>query len=233
MSLLQLATAPTFLGLAALLTLAATPPSASTERKGVVRLPPPDTAGRMPLERALLQRRSVRSFSKRPLPLSAVSQLLWAAQGVTTPDGRRTAPSAGGLNPLEVHLVATRVEGLPEGVYRYSPSSHSLRLTAPGHLAPLLVKAALDQDFIAEAAAVVLVAAVEERTARKYGSRATRYVVFEAGAASENLALEAVALGLGSVVVGAFDDAQVARLARLRDGEEPLCLMPVGYPGVE
>jgi SagB-type dehydrogenase family enzyme len=229
MPALQLASAGTLLAAAALLALATTPSSPSTERKAVLRLPPPDTAGRMPVEQALLLRRSVRAYSARPLTLSAVSQLLWAAQGTTEPDGRRTAPSAGGLYPLELHLVATRVEGLPQGVYRYSSSSHSLQLSASGQMAHLFAKASGDQDFITDAAAVVLIAAVEERTARKYGSRSSRYVVFEAGAASENLALQAVALGLGSVVVGAFDDARVADLARLRRNERPLCLMPVGY----
>ena len=230
MPLLQLASAGTFLALAALLALATTSTSPSTDRRGVVRLPSPDTDGRMPVEQALLLRRSVRAFSERPLSLSAVSQLLWAAQGLTAPDGRRTAPSAGGLYPLEIHLVATRVEDLQPGLYRYSPSSHSLRLTASGHMAPQFARASLDQDFIAAAAAVVLIAAVEERTARKYGSRSPRYVVFEAGAASENLALQAAALGLGSVVVGAFDDKQVSKVARLRENERPLFLLPVGYP---
>jgi len=223
------ATAGTLLALTALFALATTSSSPSTERKTVVRLPSPDTAGRMTVEQALLLRRSVRAFMARPLSLSAISQLLWAGQGMTAPDGRRAAPSAGGLYPLEIHLVATRVEGLAQGLYRYSSSSHSLHLTAAGDVAPLFAKASLDQDFIANAAAIVLIAAVEERTARKYGSRSRRYVDFEAGAASENVALQAVGLGLGSVVVGAFDDRRVAKLARLRENERPLCLMPVGY----
>jgi SagB-type dehydrogenase family enzyme len=233
MSPLQFASAGTLFTLAALLAIATTPSAPPKERRAAVRLPPPDTAGRFPVEQALLLRRSVRTFSARPLSLSAVSQLLWAAQGTTTPDGRRTAPSAGGLYPLEIHLVATRVEGLPQGLYRYAPSSHSLSLTASGNMAPHFAKASLDQEFIADAAAVVLISAVEERTARKYGSASPRYVVFEAGAASENLALQAVALGLGSVVVGAFDDERVARLARLGAGERPLSLMPVGYAAIE
>jgi SagB-type dehydrogenase family enzyme len=233
MPVFPLASAGTLLAAAALLALATMPSSPSTERKAMVRLPPPDTAGRMAVERALLLRRSVRAYSARPLTLSTVSQLLWAAQGTTAPDGRRTAPSAGGLCPLEIHLVASRVEELPQGLYRYSSSSHSLHLSASGHMAPLFAKASGDQDFITDAAAVVLIAAVEQRTARKYGSRSPRYVVFEAGAASENLALQAVSLGLGSVIVGAFDDERVAKLARLRGNEQPLCLMPVGYAAIE
>ncbi|MGE5345888.1 MAG: SagB/ThcOx family dehydrogenase [Acidithiobacillales bacterium] len=230
MSPLQVASAATLLAFAAPLALAMIATQPASGPKGAIPLPPPDKAGRMPVEKTLLKRRSVRTFSARPLPLAAVSQLLWAAQGITAADGGRTAPSAGGLWPLEVHLVATRVEGLEPGLYRYSPSTHSLLSTASGPMAPPLAKVSLDQDFIAEAAAVVLIAAVEGRTSRKYGSRAPRYVAFEAGAAAENLALQAVAVGLGTVVVGAFDDDSLAKLARLRAGERPLCLMPVGYP---
>jgi SagB-type dehydrogenase family enzyme len=207
-----------------------TPTSPPSGRKEPLRLPPPDKVGRMPVELALLRRRSVRAFSQRPLPLTAVSQLLWAAQGMTAADGGRTAPSAGGLWPLELHLVASRIEGLAPGLYRYSPASHALFCTASEVLVPKLAKASFEQDFIAEAAAVFLIAAVEGRTSRKYRSDAPRYVAFEAGAASQNLALQAVALGLGTVVVGAFDEDAVGKLARLAAGERPLFLMPVGYP---
>ncbi len=231
MPALQLASAAALLALAAPLALIATQPVSGP--KGAIRLPPPDRSGKIPVEQTLLKRRSVRAFSAKPIPLAAVSQLLWAAQGITAADGGRTAPSAGGIWPLELHLVASRVEGLPPGLYRYSPSSHSLMATFSGAMAPRLAKAALDQDFVAEAAAVVLIAAVEGRTSRKYGSLAPRYVACEAGAASENLALQAVALGLGTVVVGAFDDDAVAKLARLRAGERPLCLMPLGFPAAK
>lgn len=217
------------LAIFAFLPVPTAPPPAPNEPPAVVRLPPPDTAGGTPVEQALSKRRSVRTYSAKSLSLSAVSQLLWAAQGSTSSDGRRTAPSAGALYPLEVHLVATRVEGLPEGIYRYSPSAHTLQLSEAGHLAPRVARAARDQDCVARASAVVLIAAVEERTARKYGSRSSRYVAFEAGAASQNLALQAVALGLGSVVVGAFDDAELTRVAHLQENERPLCLMPIGH----
>jgi SagB-type dehydrogenase family enzyme len=163
--------------------------------------------------------------------LATVSQLLWAAQGITAAGGLRTAPSAGALYPLELHVVAARVEGLVPGVYRYVPDSHKLRLEIGGTLVPALSRAAFGQQAIVDAAAVFVIAAVEERTAQKYGARAGRYVTFEAGAASQNLALQAAAQGFGTVVIGAFDDGAVARALRLAPGERPIALMPIGRPG--
>jgi SagB-type dehydrogenase family enzyme len=192
------------------------------------RLPEPRATGPVSVEQALGQRRSVRQFGAAPLSLAEVAQLLWAAQGQNRRDGGRTAPSAGALYPLEIYLLAGRVEGLPAGVYRYLPSRHELAQVVEGDRRAALCSAALEQDWFRDAPAVVVIAAVDARTAGKYGQRATRYVDFEAGCASQNLALQAVAAGLGTVVVGAFDDAAVARLVGLRDDERPVALMPVG-----
>ena len=195
------------------------------------RLAPPDTQGGMALQQALARRRSVRRFGDRPLALAAVAQLLWAAQGVTASAGWRTAPSAGALYPLELHLVATRIDGLDAGVYRYLPAGHALQRSPSQATAPAWQQAALGQPAVGSAAAVVVIAAVEARSAGKYAARAGRYLVFEAGAASQNLALQAVALGIGSVVIGAFDDAAISHLLRLPPGEQPIVLMPIGLPG--
>ena len=223
--------ARTFSTVGALGALPRTPVIAAADEPELLNLPPPDRAA-LPqtLQEVLLRRRSVRSFVPRALPLAVVSQLLWAAQGMTTVDGRRTAPSAGALYPLELHLVAARVEGLAAGVYRYVGKPHQLRLGIAEAVMPALAGAALSQQAVAGAAAVVVIAAVEERTARKYGTRASRYVTFEAGAASQNLALQAIAQGLGTVVIGAFDDAAVARVLRLPTGERAVVLMPIGVP---
>jgi SagB-type dehydrogenase family enzyme len=207
------------------------PAPAMADEPDVAVLPAPEGNPAQPLEQALLRRRSVRSYSPQAVPLLSVSQLLWAAQGITAAGGRRTAPSAGALYPLELHVVAARVEGLTPGSYRYIPQTHRLRLVFAGGSPSILSRAAHSQQALAGAAAVVVIAAVEERTAQKYGPRASRYVAFEAGAASQNLALQAAALGLGSVVIGAFDDDTVARALRLAPGERPLALMPVGRPG--
>jgi SagB-type dehydrogenase family enzyme len=222
--------ARTLMALGAAELLAGVPARASTDEPDFVVLPPPGTNLPGSLAQALAQRRSVRTYTRQPLPLAAVSQLLWAAQGITAADGRRTAPSAGALYPLELHVVAARVESLGPGVYRYLPGSHGLRRAIGEAIVPALSRAAFGQRAVADAAAVFVIAAVEERTALKYGGRAPRYVAFEAGAASQGLALQAAVQGLGTVVIGAFDDGAVARALRLPTGERPLALMPVGRP---
>jgi hypothetical protein len=85
---------------------------------GAIKLPPPRLASPISIESALRRRRSVREFDRKPVTLLEVSQLLWAAQGLTDPEGKHTAPSAGALYPLEVFLVAGKEGELPAGVYR-------------------------------------------------------------------------------------------------------------------
>jgi SagB-type dehydrogenase family enzyme len=198
------------------------------ERTAAVALPAPRLDGGAPLERALAERRSVREYARGALTLAQVAQLLWAAQGVTQRDGARTAPSAGALYPLELYLVAGEVRDLAPGVYRYGPGKHQLLPIATGDRRRGLCDAALAQECVAGGAAVFVFTAVERRTTRKYGPRGVRYVHIEVGHAAQNLALQATALGLDSVTVGAFDDAAVARLLQLPEGEAPLYLMPVG-----
>ena len=182
----------------------------------------------MTLNEALGTRRSIREYAPAPLDLAAAAQLLWAGQGVTGAGGGRTAPSAGALYPLEIHLVAGRVTDLAPGVYRYVPARHELVLVTSGDRRPALTDAALDQEWMATAPAIIAIAAVEARTARKYGERAERYVDMEVGHAVENIYLAATALGLGTCVVGAFDDGAVAQILGLPSGEAPRGLMPVG-----
>lgn len=200
------------------------------ESAAPVRLPAPQQRGGMSLNEALGMRRSIREYAPAPLDLAAAAQLLWAAQGVTAADGGRTAPSAGALYPLEIHLVAGRVTDLAPGIYRYVPAHHELVLVSSGDRRAALADAALDQEWMATAPATIAIAAIEARTARKYGERADRYVNMEVGHAVENVYLAATALGLGTCMVGAFDDSAVARILGLPPGEEPLGLMPVGRP---
>ena len=195
-----------------------------------IALPEPSVDGTVPVEQALLRRRSVREFASEPLSLPAVSQLLWAAQGVTDPDGKRSAPSAGALYPLEVHLVAGAVSGLRPGVYRYDPGEHKLEIRAEGDARARVASAALDQDWVADAPAILVITAVYGRTARKYGERSARYVHIEAGHAAQNVYLQAVALGLGTTLVGAFRDPELAAAVELPSREKPLALLPVGKP---
>lgn len=176
----------------------------------------------------LQQRRSVRDYQDVPLSLDEIGQLLWAAQGITNPQGFRTAPSAGALYPLELYLAVGRVEGLGEGIYHYNPNKHQLKMVASGDQRDALARAALGQSWIADAAAVVAFTAVYARTARKYGGRSERYVHIEVGHAAQNLFLQAEELGLGTVDVGAFNDNDVAKLLQIPADTEPVLLMPVG-----
>jgi SagB-type dehydrogenase family enzyme len=181
----------------------------------------------MSLEETLVQRRSVREFSAQPLTLAELSQLLWAAQGITNERGFRTAPSAGALYPLEVY-VAT-----PEGLHRYEPQGHRLLSIGSKDTRPALYEAALRQEPVRRAPAVFILAAVYERTSVKYGSeRSPRYVHMEAGHAAQNLLLEAVALGLGAVPIGAFVDREIQEALGIPSDHQPLYLIPVGHPQV-
>ena len=205
-------------------------PFVSSNLGGVIKLPEPRRDSKISLEAALGRRQSVREFNREALTLAEVSQLLWAAQGITDSEGRRTVPSAGALYPLEVLLVTGKEGALPAGVYRYRPQGHDLVRLAEGDMRTRLAAAALEQEWLSDAPVTIVIAAVYARTANKYRQRAERYVHMEVGHAAQNVHLQAVALNLGTVVVGAFDDAQVKRVLSLAANEDPLCLMPVGKP---
>ena len=198
--------------------------------KNIYRLPEPNLEANACLNPILQQRRTNRAFASRPVSITEVAQLLWAAQGITSHEGYRTAPSAGALYPLELHLVSGQVEGLPTGSYRYDPVRRALEAEMPGDLRHAIAEAALQQDWIAQAPAIVVVSAVNARTTAKYGRRGIRYVYMEAGHTSQNLLLQAVALGLAAATVGAFDDERLQRLLNLTEEERPLVILPVGYP---
>lgn len=203
----------------------------SPARRRPVRIPLPpldrDQAGPA-FRQLLMDRQSTRDFTDEPLSLEEASALLWAGQGINRLGGGRTAPSAGALYPLELLLVVSRVDGLDPGVYRYEPAEHAVSLLAAGERASSLCRAALDQQPVAEAAAVVAILGVYERTAVKYGDRAERYVLLEAGHAAQNIMLQAAGLDLGAVPIGAFEDASVKQV--LGTAAAPIYLVPVGRP---
>jgi SagB-type dehydrogenase family enzyme len=204
------------------ITQTAMPPAAPVA-PGPLGLPTPVTDGQMSVEAALAQRRSVREYEAGPLTAAELGQLLWAAQGITDERGYRAAPSAGALYPLELYVATA------EGLFHYAPGRHSLTLAREGDARPALHRAALRQEPVAQAPAVFVIVAVYERTAVKYGSERTpRYVHLEAGHAAQNLLLQAAALGLGAVPIGAFDDAGIQRAMGLPAEEQPLYLIPVG-----
>ena len=195
-----------------------------SQGESLSKLPAPDTTGGMTLAAALNQRRSIRSFASTPLTSTQVGQLLWAGQGITDGSNRKTAPSAGALYPL------TLLHADASGIYRYDPAGHAQTLVRSGDHRSVLAAAALGQDSVEQAPSVIAIAGRESITAVKYGSRAERYMKLEAGHAAQNVLLQATALGLGAVPVGAFDDADVGEVLGLSGGETSLYLIPVGVP---
>jgi len=191
----------------------------------ILRLPAPEQKGKMSLEEALARRRSVREFTREALTQRELSQLLWAAQGITHPEGLRTAPSAGALYPLELYVASGG------GFYHYEARPHQLIRLSDRDLRAAMRRAALDQEAITQAPTVFVIAAVYERTSRKYGAaRTPRYVDVEVGHAAQNLLLEALALGLGGVPIGAFEDEALQKALALPVDQSPLYLIPVGHP---
>jgi SagB-type dehydrogenase family enzyme len=179
-----------------------------------VELPKPEYTG-MTVEEALKKRRSIRNYSTRPISKAQLSQLLFAAQGVTEKiygKAFRTAPSAGALYPFEVYIIANNVQDLPRGVYHYSVLDHTLELVKSGDFRGQVVEAGLSQQMLGEAGVTFILSAIFDRVRCKYGERGCRYVYMEAGHISQNIYLQAVSLGLGSVCVGAFSDEKVNKL---------------------
>lgn len=205
------------------------PITTSSSNIQTLKLPQPRLKSDISLEASLLKRRSVRDFSQASLKLEEISQLLWAAQGITAENGGRTAPSAGALYPLEVHLIAGVVEGLAPGTYHYEPQGHELTLISWIDVRKKLSQAALGQSAVKNGAISLIISAVYERTTQKYGDRGIRYALIEVGHAAQNICLQATALDLGAVTIGAFDDNQVKNLLGLPENESPLYIIPVGH----
>ncbi len=201
----------------------------STPENVMVTLPAPLVDSDISIEEALLQRRTVRSYSQGALTLAQVGQILWSAQGITSSEGKRTAPSAGALYPIKVYVVIGDVEGLPPGVYLYVPASHSLVKTLDGDSRNALARTS--QSEVKEAPADIVITAVYNEIMKHYGDRSYRYVHMEAGHVSQNIYLQAVSLEMGTVAIGAFDDNIVRKVLGLSPEEEPLYIMPVGKVG--
>jgi len=204
-----------------------------------IKLPNPQFKGDISVEEAMLNRRSVREFESKALHMQQISQILWAAYGITqemnSPSflrgGFKTAPSAGALYPLEIYVVAGNINGLDRGVYRYLPQGHQLMKTYDKDVRDDLAEAAINQDFIAQAPASLFYTAVYSRTTGKYGKRGEeRYVCMDLGHSAQNVCLQVVAMNLGTCPVGAFDNRMVRNVLMIPDNEEPLYIMPIGYP---
>lgn len=202
------------------------------EGKKTITLPKPKIKGAVSLEETIKKRRSRRSFLAKPLTLEQVSQLLWAAQGIT--DERtsfRASPSGGACYPLDIYLVVGKnsVEGLETGVYHYIVSTHSLETHLRGDKRRVLALASLGQMFIAQAPISIVTTVEYSRITSRYGQRGIRYAHTEVGHVGENIYLQAEALGIGTVAIGAFSDGMVSKCLSLPKEHEPLYIMPVGY----
>lgn len=195
-----------------------------------IKLPAPQLKSKFSLEEAIARRRSVRRYHAGAITLSQLGQLLWAAQGITGAGELRAAPSAGATYPLEIFAVlGNRTAGaLPAGIYHYQADSHSLAAHLHGDLRQELARAALAQSFVAEAPVDIVICALYPRTSYTYGRRGERYVHMEVGHTGENIHLQAVALGLATVEVGAFVDEEVRKVLKLEEQIKPLYIMPLG-----
>lgn len=220
-----------FLGMLMLVFIVGGPAGAQNE----IKLPKPKITGKVSLETAILKKKSVRNFSNTPLNMEEVSQLLWAANGNLPADAisgatSKVIPSAGGLYPLEVFLVSGNetVTGLPAGVFHYKPDSNSLISINPGDNRSVLARSALGQMWMVSAPAVIVIGANFNRTTVKYGNRGLQYVFMESGASTQNIYLQAEALGLKVGSVGAFQDSYVTGALKLPNDINPLMLIPVG-----
>jgi len=207
----------------------------------IIKLPNPQLKGKVSLEETILKRRSVRRYRREPLNLSQLSQILWSAQGVTGTGEFRAAPSAGATYPLEIFVfvgkqgvIASKTKQAPKelqaGIYHYEADSHSLSLHKPADLRPDLARATLDQEFIIDAPVDIVICALYHRTSYRYGRRGERYVHIEVGHVGENIHLQAVALGLATVEVGAFHDEEVRKVLGVEEQIKPLYIMPLGKP---
>ena len=193
-----------------------------------IDLPKPRYDSNISIERALFERRSTREYKDQPLILAELSQLLWAAQGITDPTGLRSAPFAGALYPIKVYIIIGDVINISDGIYRYEPSDHLLLRIAEGDRRDELYEAAMKQESIRDGESVILLSANYEPTTSKNGERGEMFVHMEAGHVAQNICLQAVSLNLGDVTVGAFSDERVKDIVEMPEEENPLYLIPIG-----
>lgn len=195
---------------------------------GMVKLPVAKHISALSVEQALRLRRSIREYAAGALPLPQLSQVLWAAQGVTGAGNIRTTPSAGEHYPVRVYAVVGQVDDLEPGVYRYESTGHFLTLVANHDRRDDLAKAALNQEWVRQAPVSLVLTVDYSDTIGQYGERGQRYVLMEAGHVGQNIHLQAASLQLGTVLVGAFSDSDVKEAIGLNGDDIPVCIVPLG-----
>jgi SagB-type dehydrogenase family enzyme len=194
----------------------------------VIQLPEPNKSGVVGLETAINMRRSTRQFADTPLNYAQIGQLVWAGQGITDKQqGLRAVPSADNLYPIELYLVA------PEGVFVYNPQGHSLKQISSLDLRKQLSAAASGLGPVEDAACDIVIAGSARKVAAKYGNKAQKFMLLEAGHVAGNIQLQAVSLGLASMQVGDFEIRNVTRVCELPAELEPLLIVCVGHPLVQ
>lgn len=226
--------------LAAVIAYLIWPKSGETQQirvTGTIDLPEPQIKGNMSVEQAIHDRRSVRRYTNQSLTLQDVSELMWAAQGITNQTTKfRTVPSGGRTYPLEVYLSIGRggVKGLNEGVYHYNPFNHSLEQILGNDVRPELSQAANGQPWVKEAPVNIVITGNYQKMIDKYKDEklSTRFVDMEAGHAGQNIYLIAESRNLATVALGSFRDDQVRQVLGIPANEKTLYIYPVGHSGL-
>ena len=189
-----------------------------------INLPDPIFNGKKSLEKSILERESIRRFSDKKINFEIISQLFWSGQGKK--GYKRTVPSAGAIYPLELYALLKS-----KGFYHYNVENHSLDLEFEGDLNQKLAAASWDQDFINIAPLNIVICTNFSKIQFRYGhDRGIRYALIEVGHCAQNIHLQAVALGLGSVPIGAFQDKKIKRLLKIPEEIDPIYIIPIGYP---
>ena len=199
----------------------------------LIDLPEPAPLPEVPLGEVIERRHSSTTHSSEPLPLATLAGLLDGAAGVR--DRRyayntrnfpfRRAPSAGGLAPVDIFVVSNAVDGLPQGLYYYRPSTSQLATVDTGVMRSKLVELGIAADWLFYAPVVLMLGISMPRVDWKYGARSYRYVHVDLGVLTQNLYLVGTALGLSTCAVAAFDDDAANELARLDGRDEFVSLM--------
>ena len=195
-----------------------------------IKLPEPVYKSNISLEEVLLKRRSIRNYKNENLTIKQLAQILWAAQGITSDYGYRTAPSAGAIYPIEIYILVNNVKGLEKGIYYYNPFKHLLQFLKKGDFSEQIKRACLGQEWVKKASVDVIITAEFERTMNRYGERGIRYVYLEAGHIAQNIYLQMISLNLGGVVIGAFIDNSVQHVLSTPKTHKPIYVIPIGVP---
>ena len=187
----------------------------------IIELPAPKLDGAVSLEKALATRRSIRQFTDEKFTPEQISQLAWAGQGITEKTrGLRTAPSARASYPIKLYLATH------SGLYVYLPEKHALQVLTETDVRQKLSR----QPSVAKAGCDVLIVSRVRNTTAKYGERADKWAILEAGHIAQNILLEATSMGLGGVPIGGFDPNEAGKLCNLSDDMEPVYLIATGQP---